>query len=462
MINKDYWNKFIKSFTTDKSYWYVPKGKTINQENLFLLREQLKILKKYQGKDWREYQKAYTQELGKKKLIEHRAKRQKPSDFTAISRMLKVIFDLLGVAWVDDESKIYLTTTGDEFIKSDKLNEIVRKQLLKYQFYNPSYREEYFKCIKLFPHLFLLEILFEFFKTGISKDEYVLSVSRAKSHEQLSEKVELIRKFRELSRSQRASLISKLEKIKIKEKGESSRRSSIYNTIDLNHSYSLNFFTYPEYIRVSNNKIILAKNKLKEVESLIKEHREKAVYVDFENEKDWFAFYGSFDKDSSYLNALAYYEDKININKSLEIFREAQRKNIIPQEEKEEAYIEARIKEKMLEDFLEFKLAELEEGLVLVKRQYPTLVGPIDILAKDKNGNHVVIELKKGRAPDRVFGQITRYIGWIKENLNPNARGIVVGSPIEDKLVYSRKGLNNLERVKLKEFNFYFKFLDKG
>ena len=265
-----------------------------------------------------------------------------------------------------------------------------------------------------------------------------------------------------MSRSQRASLISKLEKIKIKEKGESSRRSSIYNTIDLNHSYSLNFFTYPEYIRVSNNKIILAKNKLKEVESLIKEHREKAVYVDFENEKDWFAFYGSFDKDSSYLNALAYYEDKININKSLEIFREAQRKNIIPQEEKEEAYIEARIKEKMLEDFLEFKLAELEEGLVLVKRQYPTLVGPIDILAKDKNGNHVVIELKKGRAPDRVFGQITRYIGWIKENLNPNARGIVVGSPIEDKLVYSRKGLNNLERVKLKEFNFYFKFLDKG
>lgn len=462
MTNKDYWNKFIKAYTADNSYWYVPKGKTINQENLFLLRDQLRILKKYQGKDWREYQKVYTEELGKKKLIEHRAKRQKNSDFTAISRMLKVIFNLLGVAWVDDESKIYLTTTGDEFIKSNKLNEIVRKQLLKYQFYNPSYREEHFKSIKVFPHLFLLKILFGFPNTGITKEEYILFVSRAKSADQLQEKVEFIREYRELNKEEKNGILNKLRKAKIKEKGEASRRTSIFNTIFLNYSYSLNFLTYPDYIRILKNKITLNRKRKNEIESIIKEHDENAVYVDFENEKDWFSFYGDFAKDSSYLNALNYYEDKTNIHKSLEIFRDAQERNLIPLEEKEENYIEARIKEKMLEDFLEFKLAELEQGLVLVKRQYPTLVGPIDILAKDKDGNYVVIELKKGRSSDRVFGQITRYIGWIKENLNPNVRGIVVGSPIEDKLVYSRKGLNNLERVKLKEFNFYFKFSDKG
>jgi hypothetical protein len=91
VTNKDFWQEFIEAYTKDKSYWYVPKGKTISRENLYLLKKQLKILKKYQGKDWREYQKAYTDELGKKKLIEHRAKGRKPSDFTAISRMLKVI-----------------------------------------------------------------------------------------------------------------------------------------------------------------------------------------------------------------------------------------------------------------------------------------------------------------------------------------------------------------------------------
>lgn len=188
-------------------------------------------MKKYQGKDWREYQKVYTDELGKKRLIEHRVKTQKPSDFTAISRMLKVIFDLLGVAWVDEKSKVYITTTGDEFIKSNKSDRIVKKQLLKYQFYNPSYREDYFKSIKIFPHLFLLEILSAFPKTGITKEEYILFVSRAKSHEQLPEKIELIQKYREMSKKQRISLISSLDKVKIKEKETSSRRTSIYNTI---------------------------------------------------------------------------------------------------------------------------------------------------------------------------------------------------------------------------------------
>lgn len=206
----------------------------------------------------------------------------------------------------------------------------------------------------------------------------------------------------------------------------------------------------------------MAKNRLKELESIIKEHKEKSVYVDFENEKDWFAFYGDYEKDSSYLNALNYYEDKINIQKSLEIFREAQKKSLIPLKEKEEDYKEARIKEKMLENFLEFKLDELEKGLIIVQRQYPTLVGPIDILAKDKDGNYVVIELKKGWSSDRVFGQIARYIGWIKENLSPEVRGIIVGSPIEDKLLYSKRGLNNVERVKLIQFNFSFKFEERS
>jgi RecB family endonuclease NucS len=33
------------------------------------------------------------------------------------------------------------------------------------------------------------------------------------------------------------------------------------------------------------------------------------------------------------------------------------------------------------------------------------------------NGDFVVVELKRGRASDRVVGQISRYIGWVKENV---------------------------------------------
>ncbi|CAD7775614.1 MAG: Endonuclease NucS [Candidatus Methanoperedenaceae archaeon GB50] len=35
----------------------------------------------------------------------------------------------------------------------------------------------------------------------------------------------------------------------------------------------------------------------------------------------------------------------------------------------------------------------LEEGVELVGNQYPTSVGYIDILCRDKNGNFVVVEL---------------------------------------------------------------------
>ena len=61
--------------------------------------------------------------------------------------------------------------------------------------------------------------------------------------------------------------------------------------------------------------------------------------------------------------------------------------------------------EKQLEDFIianwdktEFgkKYDLITEDGQMVSQQYPTSIGPIDILAKDKStGNYVVIELKK-------------------------------------------------------------------
>ena len=80
--------------------------------------------------------------------------------------------------------------------------------------------------------------------------------------------------------------------------------------------------------------------------------------------------------------------------------------------------------EKHLEDFLianwesttlgnQFEL--IEEDGELKSQQYPTTIGKIDLLVKDKlNGNYVVIELKRGQTSDDTVGQITRYMGWGK------------------------------------------------
>jgi len=83
----------------------------------------------------------------------------------------------------------------------------------------------------------------------------------------------------------------------------------------------------------------------------------------------------------------------------------------------------------------------------LTSQQYQTAVGPIDILAKSKNGEeYLVIELKKGRTSDAVVGQILRYIAWVKENVANGkvVKGVVVVLDLDEKLKYALKELKDI------------------
>jgi hypothetical protein len=72
-------------------------------------------------------------------------------------------------------------------------------------------------------------------------------------------------------------------------------------------------------------------------------------------------------------------------------------------------------------------------------KEYPTGVGPIDILAVDNDGNFYVFELKLDRGPDRALGQLARYMGWAKIHFagEHNVRGIVIARSIDEKLRYA-------------------------
>lgn len=91
----------------------------------------------------------------------------------------------------------------------------------------------------------------------------------------------------------------------------------------------------------------------------------------------------------------------------------------------------------------------------LISQQYMTDIGRIDILAKDKkDGSYVVIELKRNQTSDDTVGQITRYMGWIEENLHDdNVKGIIVAGKYDEKLYYAQKRLKDIE-VFLYEVNF--------
>ncbi len=57
--------------------------------------------------------------------------------------------------------------------------------------------------------------------------------------------------------------------------------------------------------------------------------------------------------------------------------------------------------------------------------QYPTSVGPIDILAKHKKEpRYLVIELKRDQSTDKTVAQALRYVGWVKHELAKNGETV--------------------------------------
>jgi len=127
--------------------------------------------------------------------------------------------------------------------------------------------------------------------------------------------------------------------------------------------------------------------------------------------------------------------------------------------------------EKYLEDFIidnwdkidfgeELYIYEDEDGNI-GKQYYTGDVGYIDILATDKAGNFIVMELKKGRKNDEVIGQVLRYVGWVRDNLAKNGqdvKGFIIVRDRDPKLEYALKEVS--DKVLAKRYSISFKLID--
>ena len=65
--------------------------------------------------------------------------------------------------------------------------------------------------------------------------------------------------------------------------------------------------------------------------------------------------------------------------------------------------------EKHLQELLAEHPATLAEGLTLVRREYPTAIGPVDLMCRDAAGASVAVEIKRRGEIDGVE-QLTRYL----------------------------------------------------
>lgn len=117
--------------------------------------------------------------------------------------------------------------------------------------------------------------------------------------------------------------------------------------------------------------------------------------------------------------------------------------------------------ERDLRNYLERNLHRIEPGLEVYEEEgirgveFPVGGRFIDILAHDKNGGYVVIELKVSRGYDRAIGQLLRYMGWVTQNMEPShpVRGIIVANEISTDL---RLAAANISNVQLIEYEMSF------
>jgi hypothetical protein len=73
----------------------------------------------------------------------------------------------------------------------------------------------------------------------------------------------------------------------------------------------------------------------------------------------------------------------------------------------------------------------MEEGLELVRREYPTAIGPVDLLCRDRDGRTVAIEVKRRGEIDGVE-QLTRYLERLRlDSSLGEVRGMFVAQVVK-------------------------------
>ncbi len=84
-----------------------------------------------------------------------------------------------------------------------------------------------------------------------------------------------------------------------------------------------------------------------------------------------------------------------------------------------------------LQELLAASPHAIEEGLTLVRREYPTAIGPIDLVCRDTDGQVVAIEVKRRGEIDGVE-QLARYIERLHLDSSLGAvRGVFVAQSVK-------------------------------
>ena len=100
-----------------------------------------------------------------------------------------------------------------------------------------------------------------------------------------------------------------------------------------------------------------------------------------------------------------------------------------------------------LQELLAANTTRLGEGMRLVRREYPTDIGPVDLLCRDRDGVAIAVEIKRRGEIDGVE-QLTRYLEFLNRDpmLRP-VRGMFVAQQVKPqaKVLANDRGISVVE-----------------
>jgi len=456
---RDIFAFFLKEYSEITTYWYAPKWRVLNDENVNVMSQIVRVIfDKFLDSVWNvETQDKVLKHLIQLKIFSPYKQDGKKTDRSALTRICKKLLETLGLLWVQDNKEIVITDAGLDLLSAennDERRQVIERQIIKYQYPNPSLTSSYAEGFSgILPHVFLLQILREC-DNRITSIEYELFVNLAKSQEDFNRILKYIHSWRDINEQEKQIILDKSKQILKPEE-----RQTRFKRINQDASYQRSFFTFPSYLELDNSDIVC--HAPDTVNDLLNKLLPSLKITIFRTLEDWFAYFGDPRKEpswSTYLISLI--EDAMtreDIQKEVQTAIE-KHGDVLKQEEKET--IERAQVEKDIETLYYTHPYKLEPELTIKDngRQFPTPIGRIDLLCISKEGQYVVVEIKAEEARDSVFGQILRYIGWVHRNVEgarDNVRGIIVAYKFPETAHYSRIGLLKPDYKKFLQFHEY-------
>lgn len=411
------WRNFIAQYGADGIYWYIPKGGTADTDEF---RQKFAVFDLFEGEQWT----PSTQRQIAVTLREEKLSR----GGSALPRQIKRVYENLGLCWIADNEPIRITSAGKLYLQEDKgRSKVLDRQVWRYQMPTPVNSSATTAGIELHPHAFFVEALLNC-EAHVTGEEFVLFISRARTERDLAEVIRRIRAWRNLSHATRNEIEQQL-------------RKSHFDTIERDHSYALAFHHCDLLLHRGEGGLYVKGDDIDRLKRRLAKQKGISEIVEFRNEPDYIASLADPERTGTQVDALDYYIDVSDVKNAVKVYKKlpkSVRGDKTPDEFEAEQFLE-----RDLEEWLQHHLDSVEAGLTLIGRQYSTKVGPIDLYARAKNGDLVVLELKKGRAADKVFGQVCRYMGCVKSeqsNRSPRkVRGYIIGREIDEKLHYAAK-----------------------